>query len=148
VTKGELMSDVVRKLYEKHHIEIKKLLTAYEYRYYRYRLEYSLVFFYLPKEDDISEYAKLIRLTDTLVIAEKYFCYIVYEGAKSEQAVKAANNLLNRYKKEYPEGIVYINVLSPGKKKICSEDIVTRLFESLEATISEEKQNTVISIDD
>ena len=139
------MNNISDKLHKKYDMEIRELLTEYEYRYYRYKLEYSLVFFYLPNKDDISNYAKLIRLTDTFIKLEENFYCIVYEGANREQAAKAANNLLGRYKKEYSDSMVYIGIMSPGKKKIYREDVVTRLFKLLEEIILEKQYNIVIA---
>ncbi len=136
---------VIKKLHEKHYSRINSLLLEYEYRYFRYRLEYTLVFFYLSKEEDISGYTSFIRLTDTLLALEKNFYCIVYEGANAEQAEKAANNLLNHYEKEYEEGEIFITALSPGKKKMAREDVVTQLFNSLETIITNNRNNTVIT---
>jgi hypothetical protein len=138
---------VIKTLHEKYYRKINNLLLEYEYRYFRYRLEYTLVFFYLSEEENISGYTNLVRLTDTFLALEKHFYCIVYEGANAEQATKAANNLLSHYKKEYKEGEIFITILSPGKKKMHREDIVTLLFKSLETITTKNKSNIVVTLD-
>ncbi len=75
---------------------------------------------------------------------EKYFYCIVYEGTDVEQGTKAVHNIMNRYKREYPDSAFYINIISIGKRKH-REDLVAYLFDSLEQTVQKQKNNTVIT---
>jgi hypothetical protein len=135
----------VKALQRKHHSAVERLIHPYEYRYHRYGLESIVLFLYLSEDQDISDYASYIRITDSFVMLEKHFYCIVYEGADIKQGIKAANNIKNRYEQEYSGAEFYMNAISV-KKAGNRKGLVTFLFESLEQTVEKLKCNSVISV--
>ena len=136
----------VKELGEKYHDDIKKLIMPYEYRFFRYGLEFTFLFCYMNEEEDISEYSTYVRLTDSFLMLEKNFYCIVYEGTNTDQAIKAVHNILNHFEKEHEDSEIYINAISIKEQKKPREDIIAHLFESLKRMLSEHKSNVVVVI--
>ena len=134
----------VKALQKKHHITVEQLIHPYIYRFNRYDVESTLLFFYLSEENDVSDFASYTRVTDSFVMLEKYFYCIVYEGTDIERGIKAVHNIVNRYKREYRDSKFYMNIISIRKRKH-REDLVAYLFDSLEQTVQKQKSNTVIT---
>ena len=117
---------------QKHSMNLDELLILYKYRYHRYGLQFSLLFCYGPDDFDLTPYASFIRLTDSFAKLENNFYAIVFEGVDAQASLKAANNIIRRFKRDNQETNIYLAAVSV---KECSKDMTDDLFTELEKTL-------------
>ncbi|RLA72943.1 MAG: hypothetical protein DRG24_01570 [Epsilonproteobacteria bacterium] len=131
-------------LQQKHHDRLDELIHLYKYRFHRYGLEFSLIFFYTVEDVDLSSYASLVRLTDSFLKLEDNFYAIVYEGTDIEQSVKAAQNIIAHFERDYQGKTVYVSAVS-AKERSDENDMIDQLFVRLGKSIKEKLSSTIVA---
>ena len=131
------MDEIFAALKQKHRTSLDELIIVYKYRFYRYGLQFSLLFCYAQEDFDLSPYASLIRLTDSFVKLEDNFYAIVYEGVDVDKSLKAGDNIIRRLKRDNnSDEIIYVAAVSAAE---CSKDndMIDLIFDRLGMKIKE-----------
>jgi hypothetical protein len=109
-------------------------LKSYDYRYNRYKIDYSVVMWHCPINVDLNELAKSIRTTDHFICLDDHTCAIVFDYTTPESSIQALNHLLEYYKCTYSSIPVYSSVLSASQFENV-ETLVPQLVNQLDQSI-------------
>jgi hypothetical protein len=122
------MDEMLAVIRQKHRVKLDELILLYKYRFYRYGLQFSLLFCSGREDIDLSPYASLIRLTDSFAKLENNFYVIVYEGVDTKKSLKAAQNIIERFKRDNNDKVIYVSAVSATE---CPKDnnMIDYLFE-------------------
>lgn len=124
------MNEIITALKQKHRNRLNELLVEYKYRFYRYGLEFSLLFCYAGEDFDLSPYSSLVRLTDSFVKLENNFYAIVHEGVNAEKSLKGGQNIIRRYKRDNHDENIYMSAVSVAETSK-DNDMVEHLFDTM-----------------
>ena len=138
------MDEIIKQLQESHHERLEAFIQLFKYRFHRYGLEFSLLFFYLEEDIDLASYASLVRLTDSFIKLEDHFYAIVYEGADIEKSIKAAQNIIGRFERDHNGKPIYVCAVS-AKERSDENDMIVQLFIRLEKSIEGKLSNTIVT---
>jgi len=131
------MDEKLAELKEKHRMKLDELLIKYKYRFYRYGLEFSLLFCYAREDFDLSPYFSLVRLTDSFVKLENNFYAIVHEGVNVEKSLKGGQNIIRRFKSDnHDDENIYLSAVSVTETSM-DNDMVEHLFATLSNRMKE-----------
>ena len=130
------MDKVFAALKKKHRMKLDELLVKYKYRFYRYGLQFSLLFCYAQEDFDLSPYSSLVRLTDSFVKLENNFYAVVHEGVNAEKSLTGGQNIIRRFKRDNHDKDIYMSAVSVTETSK-DNDMVDQLFAALEMSIKE-----------
>ncbi|MEA1917752.1 MAG: hypothetical protein U9N42_09565 [Campylobacterota bacterium] len=134
----------VIKLSDKYRKEAQELIEEYDYRYRRYKLEYSIVLTYIEASDgvDFSQFTNL-RKTDYFHTFQNNLLFMIFDNAAADGAIKAAGNMLAKFEAKYFGKKIYTAVISASDYP-SKEEMSLQIFHLLKYCVDNNLSNLVI----
>ena len=110
-----------------------KILTAiepYNYEKERYDIDFAIAVGATLDDVDMALFSKTIRLTDTFIYLDKHVSGVVFAFNDTENGIKAASNLLNKFEIQFFANKIYLGIIS-SQDEIVPEQQVKKLFDTL-----------------
>lgn len=129
-----------RKMY---HEAIINRLSHFSYRKKRYKLNFSIAIGLCDEQINLSEFIEIKRKTDDFIVLQNNLCCIIFDGADSDSAIKAAANMQTDFQYKYFNKKIFVSVVAAEDY---DDDIamVNSLFDILDYAISNDLDNIVI----
>ena len=127
--KNELIKHIRENL-AKYEIEILKAIEPYNYEKERYDIDFAIAVGATLDNVDMASFSQAVRLTDTFVFLDKNVCGVVFAFNNTENGIKAASNLLNKFEMQFFANKIYLGIISSEDETV-PEIQVKKLFETL-----------------
>lgn len=115
----------------------KKLIQTlknFDYRYNRYKVDYSVTMWHCPANVDFSTLTHCIRKTDQLVCLDARTYAVIFDYSTPESNIQALNHLLEHYKCTYSSNPICSAVFSASQFESLHE-MVPQLLHQLDQSI-------------
>ncbi len=137
------MIDFIQNNRSKYHEIIIDALVDYSYRMKRYDLNYSVAVGYSEPGANLAEFIKMKRQTDTFIVLEDNLCCIIFDGANSDSAIKAASNMQTSFQHKYFNIKLFVSIVT-GQDYYNDTVMVHSLFDVLEYSLLNNMDNIVM----
>ena len=127
--KNELLKHIRDNL-AKYETKILKAIEPFNYEKERYDINFSIAVGATLDDVDMASFSQVIRLTDTFVFFDKNVCGVVFAFNDTENGIKAASNLLNKFEMQFFANKIYLGIISSEDETV-PEQQVKKLFETL-----------------
>lgn len=123
--------------------KLLRKLSDFDYRFIRYKSNYSVAVAYFPEVVDLSPLKTFIRETDRFFPLQDNVHVIIFDGANDEKGLKAANNLLTYFQHAHFGKSLYASVVTANHSNTAPQ-MVAKLFDLLDYSISHNMDNLII----
>ena len=110
--------------------KVLNAIESYNYDKERHNIDFSIAIGATLDDVDMASFSQAIRLTDTFVFLDKNVCCVVFGFNDTENGIKAASNLLNKFEQKFFANKIYLGIIS-SEDESSPEQQVKKLFETL-----------------
>ncbi len=127
--KNELIKHVRENLAQ-YEAKVLNAIEPYNYEKERYDIDFAIAVGATFDDVDMASFSQAVRLTDTFVSLDKNVCGVVFAFNDTENGIKAASNLLNKFEMKFFSNKIYLGIISSEDETV-PEKQVKKLFETL-----------------
>lgn len=127
--KNELIKHVRENL-AMYEAKVLKAIEPYNYEKERYDIDFAIAVGATLDNVDMASFSQAIRLTDTFVFLDTNVCGVVFAFNDTENGIKAASNLLNKFEMQFFANKIYLGIISSEDETV-PEQQVKKLFQTL-----------------
>ena len=110
--------------------KVLEVIAPYNYQKERYGIDFAIAIGATLDDVDMAAFSQTIRLTDTFIYLDKHVSGVVFAFNDTENAIKAASNLLNKFEMQFFSNKIYMGIIS-SEEETAPEQQVKKLFETL-----------------
>lgn len=127
--KNELIKHIRENL-ASYETKVLQAIEPYNYEKERYDIDFAIAVGATLDDVDMASFSQAIRLTDTFVVLDKNVSGVVFAFNNTENGIKAASNLLNKFEQQFFSKKIYLGIIS-SEDETTPEQQVKKLFETL-----------------
>jgi len=120
----------IRENLAKYESRVLQAIKPYSYEKERHGINFSIAVGATLDDVDMASFSQVIRLTDTFVFLDENVCGVVFGFNDTENGIKAASNLLNKFELKFFSNKIYLGIIS-SEDESSPEKQVKKLFETL-----------------
>lgn len=129
-----------RALYQEKLVE---KVVAYDYRYFRYHINYSIALLYVSEKVNLSHIKSYLRKSDEFIKLNTHIYAIFLDCTDDEKGIKTSNNSLNAIQAQFFSKHLYMAVVT-ASNYTDSFQMVHDLFDLIEYGINHNMNNILL----
>lgn len=118
-------------------------ISEYDYRFIRYKANYSVAVFFTPEGIDLKPLGTYIRATDRFAPLDENFYVVVFDGANDDKGLKAANNLLTYFQHAHFGRSLFAGIVTADHSKNAPQ-MIAQLFDLLDYALRHNMDNHIV----